>query len=107
MLSRKDILVFFAQLPKCLVGMEACATAHYWAREIEQLGHTVKQIPPQYVKAFVRGNKNDYNDALAIAEAVVKPEMRFSRTKTKNQQDIQALHVPRKKRERDKTANCN
>ncbi|RLV58326.1 IS110 family transposase [Parashewanella curva] len=107
MLSRKDIISFFTQLPKCLVGMEACATAHYWAREIEKLGHTVKQIPPQYVKAFVRGNKNDYNDALAIAEAVVKPEMRFSRTKTQEQQDIQALHTLRKKCERDRTANCN
>ena len=106
-LSRKDILPFFAQLPKCLVGMESCASAHYWAREIEKLGHTVKQIAPQFVKAYVRGNKNDYNDALAIAEAVVRPEMRFIRTKTQAQQDIQAAHVMRKKCERDKTANTN
>ncbi|WP_133405709.1 IS110 family transposase [Parashewanella tropica] len=107
MLSRKDILPFFAQLPKCLVGLESCASAHYWAREIEKLGHIVKQIAPQFVKAYVRGNKNDYNDALAIAEAVVRPEMRFIRTKTRTQQDIQALHVMRKKCERDRTANTN
>src|SRR5690606_2736784 len=86
---------------------ESCASAHYWAREISQLGHTVKQIAPQHVKAYVRGNKTDYNDALAIAEAVVRPEMRFVRTKTQMQQDIQALHVLRKKCERDRTANCN
>ncbi|MCL1067014.1 IS110 family transposase, partial [Shewanella olleyana] len=107
MLHRKDILAFFAQLPKCLVGMESCASAHYWAREIKKLGHEVKQIAPQFVKAYVRGNKNDYNDALAIAEAVVRPEMRFIRTKTQTQQDIQAIHVMRKKCERDRTANTN
>lgn len=107
MLRRKDILMTFAQLPPCLVGIESCASAHYWAREIEKLGHQVKQIAPQHVKPYLRGNKNDYNDALAIAEAVVRPEMRFVRTKTQDQQDIKALHVLRKKCERDKTANCN
>lgn len=107
MLRRKEILCYFQQLSPCVVGIESCASAHYWAREIAQLGHTVKQIAPQYVKAYLRGNKNDYNDALAIAEAVVRPEMRFVRTRTQTQQDIQALHVLRKKCERDRTANSN
>lgn len=107
MLKRSEILAFFNALPKCVVGIESCASAHYWAREIEKLGHKVKQIAPQHVKAYLRGNKTDYNDALAIAEAVVRPEMRVVRTKTQTQQDIQALHVMRKKCERDRTANCN
>lgn len=107
MLRRSQMLAFFAQLPKCLVGLEACATAHYWAREIEKLGHEVRQIAPMHVKPFLRGNKNDYNDALAIAEAVTRPEMRFVRTKSQEQLDIKALHVLRKKCERDRTANCN
>lgn len=107
MLRRNEILRYFSQLAPCLVGVESCASAHYWAREIEKLGHTVKQIAPHYVKPFVRGNKTDYNDALAIAEAVVRPEMRFVRTKTQTQQDIQSLHVLRKKCERDRTANTN
>ena len=67
--------------------MEACASAHYWSRELEALGHQVRLIPPQYVKAHARGNKSDYNDALAIAEAVVRPEMRFVAVKTTAQQD--------------------
>jgi transposase len=104
---RANILSYFRELKPCLVGVEACASSHYWAREISQLGHEVKQIAPQHVKAYVRGNKTDFNDALAIAEAVVRPEMRFVRTKTQAQQDIQALHVLRKKCERDRTANCN
>ena len=70
-LSRSQVCRFFAQLAPCLVGMEACSTSHYWARELIKLGHEVKQIPTQHVKAFLRGNKNDYNDALAIAVAVV------------------------------------
>ena len=107
MLRRGNVLKFFAQLPNCLIGIEACSGAHYWARELEKLGHTVKQIPPQFVKPFVRGNKNDYNDALAIAEAVMKPEMRFTRTKTQEQQDIQSLLTMRKKCDRDRTANSN
>jgi len=107
MLRRSEILAFFAKLPKCLVGVESCAAAHYWAREIQKCGHEVRQIAPQHVKPYVRGNKNDYNDALAIAEAVVRPEMRFVRTKSQEQLDIKALHVLRKKCERDRTANCN
>jgi len=88
MLKRKEVLHYFANLPQCLVGMEACASAHYWARQLASQGHAIKLIPPQYVKPFVRGNKNDYNDALAIAEAVTRPEMRFTDVKTTQQQDV-------------------
>ena len=107
MLKRSQVLSYFVNLPVCLVGMEACASAHHWARELGALGHEVRLIPPQYVKPYVRGNKNDYNDALAIAEAVVRPEMRFIGVKTPEQQDIQALHRLRERRLGDRTALCN
>jgi len=107
MLRRSQMLRYFVNLPPCLVGMEACASAHYWARELQVLGHHVRLIPPQYVKPFVRGNKNDYNDALAIAEAVVRPEMRFVAVKTPAQQDMQALHRLRERRVAERTALCN
>jgi len=107
MLKRSQVLAYFANLPVSLVGMEACASAHYWARQLATLGHKVKLIPPQYVKPYVRGNKNDYNDALAIAEAVVRPEMRFVAIKTTAQQDIQALHRLRERCLGDRTALCN
>ena len=104
MLRRAQVRAFFAQLPPCLVGMEACASAHYWGRELGALGHQVKLIPPQYVKAYLRGNKNDYNDALAIAEAVVRPQMRWVAVKTTQQQDVQALHRLRERCIADRTA---
>jgi len=107
MLRRSQVLAYFVNLPVSLVGMEACASAHHWARELGALGHEVRLIPPQYVKPYVRGNKNDYNDALAIAEAVVRPEMRFVGVKTPEQQDIQALHRLRERRLGDRTALCN
>lgn len=107
MLKRSQVLPYFANLTECLVGMEACASAHYWARELTSLGHEVKLIPPQYVKPYVRGNKNDYNDALAIAEAVSRPEMRFVAVKTKAQQYIQALHRLRERSIQERTALCN
>jgi len=107
MLKRSQVLAYFANLPVSLVGMEACASAHYWARQLATLGHKVKLIPPQYVKPYVRGNKNDYNDALAIAEAVVRPEMRFVAIKTTAHQDIQALHRLRERCLGDRTALCN
>ena len=91
-LKRGEVLGFFAQLEPCRVAMEACAGAHYWGRELAALGFEVKLIPAQYVQAFVRGNKNDYNDALAIAEAAERPQMRFVALKRAAQQDIQALH---------------
>jgi transposase len=107
MLKRSKVLEYFANLPHCLVGMEACASAHHWARELGALGHEVKLIPPQHVKPYVRGNKNDYNDALAIAEAVIRPQMRFVEIKTEAQQDIQALHRLRERRLQERTALCN
>jgi len=103
-LIRRQVLSWFAKLKPCLVSMEACASAHYWARELRRLGHDVKLIPAQHVKAYLRGNKNDYNDALAIAEAVVRPEMRFVAIKTTEEQDIQALHRLRAQRIRERTA---
>lgn len=107
MLRRAQLLDYFARLSPCLVGMEACASAHHWARALETLGHQVKLIPPQHVKAYLRGNKNDYNDALAIAEAVVRPQIRCVAVKTTDQQDIQALHRLRARCIADRTALAN
>jgi len=107
MLKRKQVMAYFANLPPCLIGMEACASAHFWARRFEQLGHEVRLIPPQHVKAYVRGNKNDYNDARAIAEAARRPDMRFVAVKTVEQQDVQALHRLREARVEERTALCN
>lgn len=76
-LRRAEVLKFFEGLPPCLVGMEACATAHYWARVLSALGHDVRLMPPSYVKAYVRRQKNDAADAEAICEAVTRPTMRF------------------------------
>ena len=92
MLKRSQVLRYFAQLEPALVGMEACASAHYWGRALGDLGHEVRLLAAQHVKAYVRGNKNDYNDAQAIAEAVVRPQLRAVAIKTVAQQDIQALH---------------
>jgi len=106
-LRRSQVLSYFAQLAPCLIGIEACGSAYYWARELQALGHTVKLIPAQHVKAFLRGNKNDYNDALAISEAVVKPQMRFVAIKIIAQQDIQALHRLRSQCVKSRTALSN
>ena len=85
-LSRGQILAFFTELPKCIVAMEACATAHYWAREIGKFGHEVRLLPPAYVKPFVKRHKNDAADAEAIVEAALRPSMRFVVPKTESQQ---------------------
>jgi len=107
MLRRNQVRPFFVQLPPCVVGMEACAGSHYWGRQLRALGHNVKLIPPQYVKPYLRGNKNDYNDARAIAEAVTRPEMPTVGIKTVEEQDMQALHRMRSQCLRDRTALSN
>ena len=94
-LRRAEMLRFFANLPPCLVGMEACATAHHWARELTQLGHTVRLMPPAYVKPYVKRGKTDAADAAAIAEAVTRPTMRFVAVKTVDQQSVLMLHKVR------------
>lgn len=92
-LSRDRVIGFMSNLPCCLVGMEACGSSNHWTRELTKLGHTVKLISPQYVKPYVKTNKNDYNDAEAICEAVTRPHMRFVAIKTIEQQDIQARFI--------------
>src|SRR5512144_1760706 len=91
-LRRRRVLPFFERLRPCVVGMEACATAHHWGREIERLGHRVRLMPPRYVKAYVKIQKNDAADAEAICEAVTRPTMRFVELKTSEQQSILVLH---------------
>ena len=85
-LRRGQVIEFFEKPPPCLIGMEACATAHHWARELTKLGHTVRLMPASYVKAYVKRSKNDAADAAAICEAVTRPSMRFVPVKTIDQQ---------------------
>ena len=96
-LSRGKVLGFFAQAAPCRVGMEACGSSHYWAREIQALGHEVVLIPPAYTKPYVKRGKNDANDAAAICEAMSRPDMRFVPIKSADQQAVLMLH---------KTGNC-
>jgi transposase len=84
--SRSKVLEFFGGLSPCLIGLEACPSAHYWSRGLQALGHTVKLMPPSYVKAYLKRSKNDANDAAAICEAVIRPSMRFVPIKTQVQQ---------------------
>ena len=94
-LRRGAVLSFLDQLDPCLIGIEACATSHHWAREIAALGHEVRLIPPAYVKPYVKRQKNDAADAEAICEAVTRPNMRFVPVKTKEQQSVLVLHRSR------------
>lgn len=94
-LTRARLLPFFEQLPPCLVGLEACATSHFWARELTRLGHEVKLMPAQYVKPYVKRQKNDMADAEAIAEAVTRPNMRFVGSKSPDEQSAMMLHKVR------------
>src|SRR5450631_251325 len=93
--SRSKMQEFFADLAPCLIGIEACPSAHHWGRELQALGHTVKLMPPSYVKAYLKRSKNDANDAAAICEAVTRPSMRFVPIKTKEQQTALMLHRAR------------
>jgi len=106
-LRRRQVLPFFRKHPSCLVGMEACATAHYWAREIAALGHEVKLMPPHYVKPYVKRNKNDAADAEAICEAVTRPTMRFVAVKSAEQQSVLMLHRTRELLVRQRTMLVN
>jgi transposase len=94
-LRRGQMLEFFGKLPPCLIGMEACATSHQWARELRKLGHDVRLMPPSYVKAYVKRGKNDTADAEAICEAVTRPSMRFVPIKSAEQQGALMLHRTR------------
>ena len=94
-LRRSQMLAWFGALDPCLIGIEACATAHYWARELRSLGHEVRLIPPQYVKPYVKRDKTDAADAEAIAEAVTRPSMRFVGIKSTDQQAVLVLHRSR------------
>lgn len=106
-LKRNQVLNFFAKLPACKIGMEACAGAHYWGRQFEQMGHEVKLIAPQFVKPYVKSQKNDANDAEGICEAVGRPNMRFVALKTVVQQDMQAIHRIRSELVKSRTAKVN
>ena len=106
-LSRGRFLAYFAQLPPCLVGMEAGRGAHHWARELGSLGHTVRLMPAQFIKAYVKTNKNDWRDAEAICEAVTRPTMRFVAVKTLEQQSVQMLHAARSAAVAARTAKAN
>ena len=94
-LRRAQVLPFFAKLPPCLVGVEACGTAHHWARELAGLGHEVRQMPPAYVKPYVKRGKTDAADAEAICEAVTRPTMRFVPVKSREQQAALSMHRAR------------
>ncbi len=94
-LKRRYILAFFQKVPPCLVGIEACASSHHWSRELQALGHSVRLMPPAYVKPYVKRQKNDATDAEAICEAVSRANMRFVPTKTPEHQSGVVLHRTR------------
>src|SRR6516165_7043019 len=106
-IGRAKLLEFFAALPPCVVGIEACPSAHHWSRKLRALGHTVRLMPPSYVKAYVKRSKNDANDAAAICEAVTRSSMRFVAIKTKEQQAALILHRARQLLVRQRTMLSN
>lgn len=106
-LKREQMAAFLVNLPPCLIGMEACASAHYWARKLQGFGHTVKLMAPQFVKPYVKTNKNDAADAEAICEAVTRPNMRFVPIKNSEQQSVLALHTVRQGFVKARTAQAN
>jgi transposase len=106
-LRRDQVSPFFANLPPCLVGIEACSSAHHWARKLKSLGHTVRLMAPQFVKPYVKSNKNDVADAEAICEAVTRPTMRFVPIKNAEQQSVLSLHRVRQAFVKARTAQAN
>lgn len=106
-LKREQMAAFFVNLPPCLIGMEACGSAHHWARKLQGFGHTVKLMAPQFVKPYVKTNKNDAADAEAICEAVTRPNMRFVPIKNVEQQSVLALHTVRQGFVKARTAQAN
>ena len=106
-LTRARLPGFIAQLPACTIAMEACGSAHYWARELRALGHGVELLPAQHVKGYARGQKNDYNDAEAIAEAALRPNLKLVKEKTQEQLDLQACHRVRSRLVSRRTATIN
>ena len=106
-LKRRQVLAFFQKLPSCLIGIEACASSHHWSRQLQALGHTVRLMPPVYVKPYVKRQKNDMADAEAICEAVTRTNMRFVPTKTPEQQSCLMLHRTRHLFIRQQTAVIN
>ena len=106
-LKRRYVLAFFQKLPPCLIGIEACASSHHWSRELQALGHSVRLMPPAYVKPYVKRQKNDATDAEAICEAVTRANMRFVETKTPEQQSGLVLHRTRHLFIRQQTAVIN
>lgn len=106
-LKRVQMAPFFVNLPACLIGMEACGSAHHWARKLQAMGHTVRLMAPQFVKPYVKTNKNDVADAEAICEAVGRPDMRFVPIKNVEQQAVLALHRVRQGLVKTRTARGN
>ena len=106
-IQRDQMVTFFTNLMPCLIGMEACGSAHFWARKLQTLGHTVRLMAPQFVKPYVKTNKNDMADAEAICEAVSRPNMRFVPIKDVDQQAVLAVHRLRQGMVKARTAQAN
>ena len=102
-IHRDKLLPFIAKLAPCKIGMESCGGSNYWAKQFQAFGHEVKLISPQFVKPYVKSNKNDRNDAEAICEALTRPTMRFVAVKTFEQQDIQSIHRIRSRLVKERT----